>query len=173
MSCLKPILLPLLFSCFVVAPGASAGELYKCVIDGQTKYQDKPCEKGAKATVLDAGDTKATSPAPSVEIASSDGPRSPVGGSGSVEGLFSELQVAQKQRDDLQHSYQQALARTTPLFASPEDLQQAEAQQARLKAEWEPRINQASERVDEAAARLNARCPTGVRFDKGRYSCNK
>lgn len=172
MSCLKPILLPLLLSSVVIAPGARAGELYKCVINGQTKYQDKPCEKGAKATVLDAGDTKNASAGPSLEIASGDGSR-PLASGGSVEGLYSELQVAQKQRDDLQHSYQQALARTTPLFASPEDLQQAEAQQARLKAEWEPRINQASERVDEAAARLNARCPTGVRFDKGRYSCNK
>lgn len=173
MSCPKPAPLLLLLSCFAIASSASAGELYKCVINGQTKYQDKPCEKGAKATVLDDGDAKTTSAAPSIEMASSDGSRPPTGGSGSVEGLYAELQVAQKQRDDMQQSYQQSLARTTPLFASPEDLQRAEAEQARLRAEWEPKISRASERVDEAAARLNTRCPTGVRFDKGRYSCNK
>lgn len=173
MSCQKPAPLLLLLSCLAIASSAGAGELYKCVINGQTKYQDKPCEKGAKATVLDAGDTMDPSAGPRIEMGSSDGSRPPAGGSGSVEGLYAELQAAQKQRDDMEQSYQQALARTTPLFATPEDLQQAEVEQARLKTQWEPKLKQASERVDEAAARLNARCPTGVRFDKGRYSCNK
>ena len=169
MSCRKLlILLPL----FAFAHGVDAGELYKCTLNGQVKYQDKPCEKGAKTTVLDSGDTK-TTPDTNADAASGALPDPAASRSGSVEGLYAELQLAQKQRDDMQQSYQQALGRTTPLFASAEDLQRAQAEQARLKTEWEPKLKRASERVDEAAARLNARCPTGVRFDKGRYSCNK
>lgn len=169
MSCRKLlILLPL----FAFAHGADAGELYKCTLNGQVKYQDKPCEKGAKTTVMESGDTKAA-PDTNADAASSAPPDPATSRNGSVEGMYAELQVAQKQRDDMEQSYQQALARTTPLFASPEDLQQAEAEKTRLKTEWEPKLRRASERVDEAAARLNARCPTGVHFDKGRYSCNK
>ncbi|MFT3808203.1 DUF4124 domain-containing protein [Arenimonas sp.] len=171
MSSAERLLPRLLLSFLLIAPGASAGELYKCSINGQTKYQDKPCEKGAKTTVID---TEAAQAAPgTAEITPARASQPPAGGSGSVEGLYMELQSAQKQRDDVQLSYQQAMNRATPLFATNEDQQQAELERARLKTEWEPKIAQASERVDAASDRLNARCPTGVRFDKGRYSCNK
>lgn len=135
---------------------AAAGELYKCSINGQTKYQDTPCEAKAKSTTRSVAGMGSTSAA-----------------SLSMADLYLEMQSAQKRRGDLEQGYGEALGRAAQDLGSAPDPKEAAAKQEKVRAEWLPKLERAAEREDELAQEIRARCPKGANPSSGRYVCVK
>src|SRR5438270_13694450 len=46
-----------------LTPCSAIGEIYKCVQDGKTLYQDQPCRGAGSATVIASPETSDTTPA--------------------------------------------------------------------------------------------------------------
>lgn len=153
MSRLKSLLL---LSCLVVTPGAMAGELYKCTLNGQTKYQDKPCEKGAKSS---------TRAVPGM------GSRDP--SQFTMDDLYLEMEAARKARNELEEGYRQAIARAANELGESADPEKSNALREKLRSTWLPRIQAAAEREEVLAEELRRRCPNGVSDSGGRFVCEK
>lgn len=147
-----------LLSLLVSVSAANAGEIYKCTINGQVKYQDSPCEAKAKSSsIAIRGSNASGKPASQLSLAE----------------IYTEMRDVDKLRKEIEGDYNADLRRATGRYSGADDREAMRAERERLEAEWRPKLQAVQQRSDELAAELRTRCPKGANLSPGRYRCGK
>lgn len=180
----RTLLLPALAVALLLSPGARAA-VYKCDINGETRYQDKPCpgQKDQKPHIEDApppaaGSTPAPAPvgaeaprprgrtAPKPPLPEDDGtPLDRVGQ------LYHEIQAAQAAQRAVMQDYRQAVRALAAAQKGREQAPEADAERKLLEHEWQERRLAAGDHVRSLQDELRRLCPNGTLMEGARQVC--
>ncbi|MBY4597138.1 DUF4124 domain-containing protein [bacterium BD-1] len=178
-------LVPALAMALLMSPAAHAA-VYKCDINGETRYQDNPCpgQKDQKPHIEDApapaaGTRQAPAPvgaeeaprprgrtAPKPPLPEDDG--SPLDRVGQ---LYHEINSAQAAQRGVMRDYREAVRALNAAQKGREQAPEAEAERKMLEHEWQERRLAAGDRVRSLQAELRRLCPNGTMMEGARQVC--
>lgn len=177
-------LVPALVIALLLSPAAQAA-VYKCTINGETRYQDKPCP-GSKDQVPHIEDAPA--PAASGPAAPAAGgeeaprprgrtaPKPPLPADDDtpldrVGQLYHEILAAQAEQRRQLDGYRQAVRQLAGAQKGREQTPEAEAERKVLEHEWKERRLVADDRVRALQGELRRLCPNGTLMQGARQAC--
>lgn len=179
----KP-LLPAIAIALLLSPAAQAA-VYKCDINGVTRYQDNPCpgQKDQKPHIEDAPAPAAGAPA-AVAGAAAEAPR-PRGRTAPkpplpedddtpldrVGQLYHEILAAQAEQRGVLDGYREAVKALAAAQEGRGQAPEAEAERKVLEQEWKERRLGAADRVRRLQGELRRLCPNGTMMAGARQVC--
>ena len=137
---------------------ASAGDIYKCTINGSTVYQDKPC-----STVKPDEGKLAVQGAQSDDSATGDNPAALMQG---IRKLGEREHLLDAQRDRAQAELKVRMAGVT-------DAQVQQREVAAFKRDWQDRFAENQRQRKLLLDQLRKLCPGGASSRSGQTTCNK
>lgn len=181
----KP-LLPVIAIAMLLSPVAQAA-VYKCDIDGQTRYQDNPCpgQKDQKPHIEDLPAPAASAPdGPVAAGAEAEAPR-PRGRTAPkpplpeddntpldrVGQLYHEILAAQAAQRGVLDGHREAVKALAAAQKGREQDPEAESERKQLEYEWKERRFAAGDRVRALQAELRRLCPNGTMMAGARQVC--
>ncbi|MBW8312367.1 MAG: DUF4124 domain-containing protein [Rhizobium sp.] len=181
----KP-LLPAIAIALLLSPAAQAA-VYKCDINGETRYQDDPCpgRKDQKPHIEDAPAPAAGAPAspaaagPGAEAPPPRGrtaPRPPLPEDDDtpldrVGQLYHEILAAQAAQRGVLDGHREAVKALAVAQKGREQAPEAESERKQLEFEWRERRFAASDRVRTLQGELRRLCPNGTMMAGARQVC--
>lgn len=179
-------LLPAIAIALLLSPVAQAA-VYKCDINGQTRYQDNPCpgQKDQKPHIEDAPVPAASDPAAPVGAGTAGeaprprgrtAPRPPLPADDDtpldrVGQLYHEILAAQAAQRSVLDGYREAVKALAAAQKGREQGPEAESERKMLEHEWKERRFAASDRVRALQAELRRLCPNGTMMAGARQVC--
>lgn len=144
-------------------------DVFKCTVEGRKVYQDKPCVGAADEKPQQR--TARSQTARGIAVPRSFD-RAPTPDASSLATLYQQMQDAEAHSRRVSQAYDAEVRLTRARVAGlPIDEQSREAEA--LKAKWEPRLKQASQRTKDLIGQLRHECPGGAALNASRQECRK
>ena len=150
-----PLLSFALLALLLVAAAPASAKAYKCIVDGKTVYQDRPCAGPAPAASV-AAPAAAPVAAPRVQR--------------SAMQLFDDIQMVERHQREMAAAYQAEAKLAEPRLATM-DAKSRQAETQRMEARWQPRMRAQQQKLDQLKAELRVKCPGGASMSAGRFEC--
>ncbi|KFN47848.1 hypothetical protein N790_07190 [Arenimonas malthae CC-JY-1] len=179
-------LFPALAIALLLSPAAQAA-VYKCTINGETRYQDNPCpgRQDQKPHIEDAPAPAAGAPAGPAAAGTAAGTPPPRGRTAPkpplpqdddtpldrVGQLYHEILAAQAAQRVVLDGYREAVQALAAAQKGREQAPEAESERKQLEHEWKERRFAAGDRVRALQAELRRLCPNGTMMSGARQVC--